>query len=229
MKNQKVNKKFEIKYFEGYFKGAVGEFSKKDLELSRNWFSAWLSVISTLLNISDGRGVKVLEIGCSIGGMSSLLADRGFEVWASDVSELAVKKASSLDSRVKFSVIDVQKEIPLRQKFDFVIATEVVEHLEFPKEALKNIYSVLKPGGKVIISSPYPYMWNMKDPTHINVKFPHEWMNLLRQVGFQKITYKRFSLLPFFYRFGRRFHIIFPFTIPLPNINSPIIFLGEKP
>ena len=51
MKSKSSNNNFEEKYFEGYYKGAVGSFSSKDLDLSRKWFSAWLNIIKKLVFI----------------------------------------------------------------------------------------------------------------------------------------------------------------------------------
>lgn len=221
-------KKFEEAYFKGWYKSAVGNFNKRDLELSKRWFHAWLKKLDTLLPIKNSKGMKVLEIGCSIGAVSNLLVERGFNVWASDVSSYAVKKAQKLTPKAKFLVLDIHKKVRIGHKFDYIIAFEVVEHLEKPDLGLKNMYDALKPNGKVVISTPYPYSWNFRDPTHINVKHPSEWVRIMRKVGFKKVTYTRFSLIPFFYRFNRNFQIIIPFAIPLPYLNSPIFFIGTK-
>jgi SAM-dependent methyltransferase len=39
--------------------------------------------------------------------------------------------------------------------FDVVILSEVLEHLYSPTEGLQNIYRILKPGGKLILSAPF--------------------------------------------------------------------------
>lgn len=221
-------KKFEEGYFKGWYKNAVGSFSKQDLEISKNWFWAWLKKLNQYVPIEHGKGKSVLEIGCSIGSVSNLLAERGFDVWASDISEYAVKRAQKLTPRAHFLTLDIQKKIPLKQKFDYIIAFEVVEHLEKPELGIKHMYDGLKKEGIVVISTPYPYPWNFRDPTHINVKYPHEWIELMKKVGFQNISYHRFTLLPFFYRFHKRLQVIIPFAIPLPYLNSPIFFIGKK-
>ncbi len=221
-------KKFEKQYFEGWYKRAVGKFEKRDLELSINWFYAWLEKLDQYIPIKKGNKRSVLEIGCSIGAVSHLLSDRGFIVWASDISKFAVKNAQKLTPKAKFLTLDIQGKIILPVKFDIVIAFEVVEHLEEPEKGIQNIYSLLKPGGMAVISTPYPYTWNFRDPTHINVKYPREWVKLMKDAGFKNIKYHRFTLLPFFYRFNRKFQVIIPFAIPLPYINSPIYFIGKK-
>lgn len=222
------NKTFEENYFKGWFKGAVGNFTAHDLEISRNWFWGWLRKLNNYVPIVNGKGKTVLEIGCSIGGAASLLSERGFKVYASDISEYAVNKAQKLSPKVKFSVFDVQKSIPIKRKFDIVIAFEVVEHLRNPERAIRNMYNSLNKEGHLVISTPYPYKWIYSDPTHINVKYPEEWVIMMKKEGLKKVAYHRFSLLPFFYRFNKKFHIILPFAIPVSRINSPIFFIGKK-
>lgn len=40
-------------------------------------------------------------------------------------------------------------------KFDFVVLAEVLQFFTNPKDGIKNAFSVLKPGGKVIITTPF--------------------------------------------------------------------------
>ncbi|MCL5432847.1 MAG: class I SAM-dependent methyltransferase [Patescibacteria group bacterium] len=224
----KTDKKFEEYYFKGWFKRAVGEFTDKDLERSRNWFWAWLKKLNQYVPIKNGDGKDILEVGCSIGAVASLLSERKFNVYASDVSQYAIQRAEKLSPQVKFLAFDIQKGIPIKKKFDIIIAFEVVEHLEKPEKAIKIMYGSLKSKGVLVMSTPYPYNWIHKDPTHINVKYPKDWLDIMRRIGFSKVFYNRFSLLPFFYRIHYRLQIIMPFAIPVPYINSPIFYIGEK-
>jgi 2-polyprenyl-3-methyl-5-hydroxy-6-metoxy-1,4-benzoquinol methylase len=226
----KITKKktFEEQYFEGWFKGAVGKFNDRDLELSRRWFFSWLKKLHQHIPLQDGKGKRVLEIGCSIGGVASLLRDRDYTVYASDISEYAVNKAKKLSKGINFLVFDVQKGIPLKQKFDLIIAFEVVEHLRFPQKAITNMVASLKEGGTLVISTPYPYPWSYRDPTHINVKYPEEWMAMMRKAQLQHVAYHKFSLVPFFYKLNKHFQIIIPFHISHPSINTPIFYIGKK-
>ncbi len=63
----------------------------------------------------------------------------------------------------------------LRQQWDFITATEVVEHLAAPREVLEQLWQYLKPGGwlglmtKRVISPEAFSRWHYKsDPTHIS-------------------------------------------------------------
>lgn len=220
--------KFEESYFKGWYKNAVGNFSKKDLELSVNWFFAWIEKLNQYVSLNKGKGKKVLEIGCSIGAVSNILTKRGFDVWATDVSEYAVKKAQKLTPKAHFSVVDIQKKIQIKEQFDLIICFEVVEHLEKPDLGIINMVDKLKVGGTLVISTPFPYSWNYHDPTHINLKTPKEWVKIMKKSGLKKVEFHRFTLIPFFYRFNKRFQIILPFHVAVPYINSPIFFIGTK-
>lgn len=220
--------KFEEGYFTGWYKNAVGDFSKKDLELSVNWFFAWIEKLNQYVPLKKGKGKKVLEIGCSIGAVSNILTKRGFDVWATDVSEYAVKKAQKLTPKAHFSVVDIQKKIQIKEQFDLIICFEVVEHLEKPDLGIENMVDKLNVGGTLVISTPFPYSWNYHDPTHINLKTPKEWVKIMKKSGLKKVEFHRFTLIPFFYRFNKRFQIILPFHVAVPYINSPIFFLGVK-
>jgi 2-polyprenyl-3-methyl-5-hydroxy-6-metoxy-1,4-benzoquinol methylase len=225
---KKKEKKFEESYYKGWYKQAVGSFSQKDLQLANNWFWAWLKKLDQYIPVEDGKGRKVLEIGCSIGSVAHMLNERGFKVWASDISKYAVERAKKLTPEANFLTFDVQKKIPLKEKFDLIISFEVVEHLEKPEKGIEHMYASLKRGGTIVLSTPYPYSWNYRDPTHINLKYPHEWVMLMEKAGYKDISFHRFTLVPFFYKFHKRLQIIIPFAIPLPYVNSPIFFIGKK-
>lgn len=227
MKQTKKDK-FEESYFQGWYKSAVGSFSREDLRLSKNWFYAWIEKLNQYVPVKNGKGRKVLEIGCSIGAVSNILCSRGFDVWATDISSYAVKNAKKLTPKAHFLVVDIQKKIQIKEKFDIVICFEVVEHLERPEVGIKNMVETLKDGGKIVVSTPYPYSWNYHDPTHINLKTPDKWVRIMKKAGLKNVTYHRFTLIPFFYRYNKNFQIILPFHIALPYVNSPIFFIGTK-
>lgn len=46
-------------------------------------------------------------------------------------------------------------EIPPGEKFDLIIASEVLEHLENPAQVLKELSNLLKPGQKIYLTTPF--------------------------------------------------------------------------
>jgi SAM-dependent methyltransferase len=48
--------------------------------------------------------------------------------------------------------------LPFREEtFDIVLCTEVLEHLDAPDSALRELHRVLKPGGKLLLTTPFAY------------------------------------------------------------------------
>lgn len=103
-------------------------------------------------------GVKILDVGCGVGILSEPLARLGADVLGVDASEasiIAAKKhcseshLESLQYRVN-SVEDLLKE---EHRYDCVIASEVIEHVNEPSMFLTNCTSLLKSSGVFVLSS----------------------------------------------------------------------------
>lgn len=102
---------------------------------------------------------RVLDLGCSPGHMSMALTKAGFDVWGLDLNEnWLVKYSPGWAERLRVRQASLEEEpIPEEdESFDLVIFTEVLEHIAVthPKEVLKEIHRVLKPGGRLILSTP---------------------------------------------------------------------------
>lgn len=109
---------------------------------------------SILLNL----GVKrVLDLGCGNGAMAHWLQSLGFDVTGCDVDEGGVTLAAAGSSGAKFKRIGVYDSPQLLgdSGFDAVVSTEVIEHLFSPAALPLFAKSVLKPGGYLIVTTPY--------------------------------------------------------------------------
>lgn len=101
----------------------------------------------------DLKGKKLLDAGCGTGWFSKAAYDRGANVTSMDLGEgLLSKVAKKCDSnRVVGSILEMPFE---DNSFDFVVSSEVIEHVPDPLKAIDEIHRVLKPGGKVVLSTP---------------------------------------------------------------------------
>jgi len=96
----------------------------------------------------------ILDAGCNTGSISGELVERGNTVYGIDVNPEAVAIANYHGIFAK--VCPVEKLTFEDNFFDYCIAFELLEHLYNPEDGVKELYRVLKPGGKLIGSVPYP-------------------------------------------------------------------------
>lgn len=61
-------------------------------------------------------------------------------------------------------LVDLEAQEPLADlgEFDFIICSDVLEHLREPLEQLRRLVALLKPGGQVIVSLPNVANWTVR-------------------------------------------------------------------
>jgi len=105
------------------------------------------------------NGKIICDLGCGEGVITSQLAKFGAQVTAVDISpdliEIAERRAvlDEVRSHIKFIIGDVEKLRLPENKFDFLLAYEVLHHIDIPS-ILPKIIASLKPYGKAIIVEP---------------------------------------------------------------------------
>ena len=102
----------------------------------------------------------VLECACGTGAISVYIAPKCKKLFASDFSVGMLKKASKKCRKfhnVIFKKADITNLKCKDNRFDKVVAGNVIHLLDDPKKALDELERVVKPGGKIII------------PTYINM------------------------------------------------------------
>lgn len=117
-----------------------------------------------LIKENPNSQFKLLDVGCGIGIYSINISKRfpNCTVFGFDISEEQIdytnKKLMSLNlkNRCKFFVADTEN-FNLNQKFDYIICTELLEHLPNPKNTLENIYDHGDAHTKFIFSVPHIY------------------------------------------------------------------------
>lgn len=218
------NWEFDRQYFQWFF----DKSGNLDRTRHTNWFEGWFRFISRYVNLSVSPKSEVLEIGCGVGSFCRVLQNKGFKVIGTDISDFILEKAKQTHPSVHFRRLDVEREISLPEKFNYVFALEVMEHLHNPNKALRNVYKILKPEGMFIFSTPSISKQSLQDPTHINVHNPDWWIKKGKKVGFKSFKYKYATLLPWFYRIHQLFSIIIPIRTDIRLISSTCIFFFKK-
>lgn len=112
-----------------------------------------LEKIKRVFDFSASR-LKIFDLGCGDGRLSSELVKLGHEVWGLDSNKDGLNQAER--AGIKIIEADLESELlPVEENnFDLVLLLDVLEHLYDQEKVLTNIYQVLKPDGKLIISYP---------------------------------------------------------------------------
>ena len=97
---------------------------------------------------------KLLDVGCGLGGLlASLPEDNKLEFFGIDFSTSAIDQISK---RIKGNFMEGNvHKLPYEDNFfDRVVCTETLEHVDDPKKVIAEIFRVLKPNGKLLITVP---------------------------------------------------------------------------
>lgn len=114
--------------------------------------NAIYAAIEQVITEKDLRGA-LLDYGAGVGHLSRrlLALDRFSRITSADLMSCA----ADLVGRVQWVQQDLSHSLPNpNEDFDVVIAAEIIEHLENPRFATREIFRVLRPGGWVIITTP---------------------------------------------------------------------------
>jgi 2-polyprenyl-3-methyl-5-hydroxy-6-metoxy-1,4-benzoquinol methylase len=107
--------------------------------------------------LSSLRGGRLLDLGCGNGVLTNKLCSLGLKCTGTDFSESGIAIARSCYPKVNFFQSSIENSLPHehRNAFDVVIAVEVIEHLLLPRQLFARAKEALKPGGTLIVTTPY--------------------------------------------------------------------------
>jgi glycosyltransferase involved in cell wall biosynthesis/ubiquinone/menaquinone biosynthesis C-methylase UbiE len=95
---------------------------------------------------------RILDVGCSGGLFAERARAAGHHLTGVDYLEIpGVRERTD-----RFFVADLEQGLPpgIGNRFDVVVAGDIIEHLSRPGELLRQIQQVLRPGGQVLLSVP---------------------------------------------------------------------------
>lgn len=165
-----------------------------------------MGVLKQIPDTKD-KGIVVLDVGCGTAALSAEIEKKGYTVWGIEKSEAATRIAQrritnviSSDSTDFETVIELLGE----QRFDFMIFSDILEHLVDPFLVLKFYLSFLNQGGKLIVSVPNAVVWTNRlsflfgrfqyrdygvmDRTHLRFFTFHTAKRLIQAAGIDIVT-----------------------------------------
>lgn len=113
------------------------------------------------LSISFSFDTSVLDIGCGNGFYTEMAVAADVRNYVGlDISEKSVGELAHRYPQYRFVEADVSSEaLPLNEEFDIILAADVLFHVtdDFRfNTATRNMASLLKPGGHLILSDVFP-------------------------------------------------------------------------
>lgn len=134
-----------------------------ELEDRHWWFRSRRRIVWALLNRSGlGEARRILDAGCGTGRNLVEFGSLG-EAEGVDASADAVEYCRRRGlSRVQRAPLE---DLPFDAgRFDLIIATDVIEHLDDDLRALRELHRVSAPGGRLLITVPaYAWLWSPHD------------------------------------------------------------------
>lgn len=110
-------------------------------------------------HLPDGAR-RYLDVGSAYGGFSIGFLELGFEVMGVEYSEKLVnlsranfKDHNLEDASIKGDILD-ETLLPRLGKFDVITCIDVIEHVNDVPQAMKNMVSMLNPGGILVLQMP---------------------------------------------------------------------------
>jgi ubiquinone/menaquinone biosynthesis C-methylase UbiE len=139
-------------YYEDLWRRLPGQLSPPDVGLRTDFLLAHVSA-----------GQEILDLGCGDGTFAArILTHAEVSLTAADVAEGALARARVRLTRppapsgaVTFVLVPFDGALPLGDnRFDLVWASEVIEHVADTGRWLSEVRRVLKPGARLLITTP---------------------------------------------------------------------------
>ncbi|MDO8450875.1 MAG: class I SAM-dependent methyltransferase [Rhodoferax sp.] len=139
----------QSQYYDQYWASHKNDLNHHEICRLAEIFSA-LGLIK--LELGEQQHLSICDLGCGRGWLSDYLSRFG-SVTAVDFSQEAVHSATSRYPNIEFICANVLNYSPSK-KFDLVLSSEVIEHIDDQTRYAEVISSILKPGGLLLMTCP---------------------------------------------------------------------------
>ena len=117
-----------------------------------------LDEIHTMNRLAPRAAERILDAGCGTGRNIQALLDRGAEVEGVDFSSGMLKMARTKYPELRFTQAALDELPPELTNYDAILCALVGEHLSNIESVFTNLYSALRPTGRIVFSVYHPWI-----------------------------------------------------------------------
>jgi len=145
--------------------------------------------------VFPGSAENILEIGCGMGWNLKYLKDKFFfdvKLFAIEPSKHCIRNINKLNINLISNDVDAEWHIKFKNKFDFILIRQALEHFLYPLSVLKKAFHVLKEDGTLYIdvpnsmNPPLPLKYNFYRIDHLFYFSKTTLLNLIGMAGFKE-------------------------------------------
>lgn len=183
--------------------GATSVTGEPQQTIFDKWRDKLLVNLYNKYSTNDLAQSDVLDVGCGYGWLLDAF-DGAHTLCGVDIAHHAVEVAAERKPNRFFKQGDLHDPSPFPQKFDLILAINIIEHLSDPVAGIVLISNSAKPGAIVLVHMPTISNWLTRweysklydsDPTHIYRPSGKTVKKLFEEAGFETL---RDSYLPHF-------------------------------
>ena len=194
---------------EAHHETIVREFTKQAVPFAEHPAHSQEDTLASIRTIANlGENDRVLDSGCGPGLVSCYLADFVRHVTGVDLTPAMIREAKERAvlqgiTNTEFTLGDMEHLPYPDRTFDAAISRFAFHHLERPEQALKEMFRVVRPGGKVVVMDAVPAaakrdrfdaFEKLRDPSHASALTMEELIELGERHAFTPVSVRRLRL-----------------------------------
>ncbi len=150
-----------------------------DRSIAPHIWNQYHNQLDQYLQIAGNQALDILDVGCAQGTLALLLAERGHRVTAVDLRPdfLTYAQSRHTHGEVRFMQANALEE-SVPGQYDLIYANQLVEHLVYPQRLLDRLRINLRPGGRIVVTTPNGDYVRNTLPSYRELGDPGKWEHL---------------------------------------------------
>jgi SAM-dependent methyltransferase len=141
-------------YSTGYLLGDAENDLQRAAALKRASARLLIGLACEYCGCGEGKGRKLLDIGCGVGHLLAEAQSAKFQVTGVDVSKELLDQATHNAPGAELHLGAVENLDLPHTIFDICVLADTLAHVPNPMSVMKTVWKLLKPGGTILVATP---------------------------------------------------------------------------